>query len=126
MLAEVRSKLPSQPAPRDAFRTIADAVRLVCTEFKNDAAGGLISGALAEGSCDCDILTVTYLTVGDALGLPLWGVFLPGHALVVWADEGTEVFWETTTAEERPRWFLEALVPEGAERAYLQPLSGPR
>ena len=123
LVATVRARLSGGAAALDALGTIAEAVEVVCPQLVNESSGGLYSGALANGACDCDILTITYLTIGDALGLPLSAVFLPNHVLVLWDDGREHVYWETTTAEVRPGWFLEALVPEGAERAYLHPQS---
>lgn len=123
LVVTVRSRLSGSAAPLDALETIAEAVEAVCPQLIDESSGGLYSGALASGACDCDILTVTYLTIGETLGLPLSAVFLPNHVLVLWDDGREQVYWETTTAETRPRWFLETLVPEGAERAYLHPQS---
>lgn len=74
-----------------------------------------------RGRCDCDVLTVAYLTVADVVGLPLHAVFLPGHVLVLWDDGRRRVYWETNAPEALPAWAVEALVPEGAGLAYLRP-----
>ena len=121
LIADLHGRLDVADGPHATLSTIAEALREVCPVFVADAQGGLYGPALASGACDCDVLTVTYLTVGEAAGLPLRAVFLPGHVLVRWDAPEAPVYWETTTAQERPAWYLEALVPEGAERAYLQP-----
>lgn len=121
VVAEARERLEGVTRPREALRRIADVAGRACPRLEAEVADGLYSGALALGVCDCDILTVTYLTIADDLGLPLSAVFTPGHVLVVWDDGSTRVYWETTTGEERPEWLLRTLVPSGAERAYLQP-----
>lgn len=122
VLAAARAEQPFE-SPRAALEAIARASTIACPRLVDDAGDGLISGALREGACDCDILVVLYLTVADLLGLPMTAVFMPDHVLVRWDDGSTPIYWETTIPEERPEWFLEALVPEGAERAYLQPQS---
>lgn len=119
VVGAVRPRLLSA-SPREALQTIAEAVPLACPSLVNGTGDSLISEALRTGGCDCDVLVVVYLTVADVLGLPLSAVFLPGHALVVWDDGRTRVYWETTAPEERPAWFVEALVPEGAEQTYLR------
>lgn len=119
VVESARSTLPAATA-REALQAIADAARLACPQLVDDAGDGLISGALREGRCDCDILVVAYLTVADVLDLPLSAVFLPGHALVVWEQGPDRIYWETTVPAVQPAWYVEALVPAGAERAYLR------
>ena len=107
----------------DALRSVAAATAGVCTRVQAGDADQLYSDALAAGVCDCDVLVVTYLTVADELDLPLQAAFLPGHVLVTWDDGAERRYWETTDGSARPAWSIEALVPEGADGAYLRPQS---
>ena len=118
----VRPQLPAR-SPEATLGIIAEAASLACPTLVEEAGDGLISDALREGRCDCDVLVVVYLTVADALRLPLSAVFLPSHALVVWEGRGTTMYWETTDPGVRPDWLVEQMVPEGAERTYLRPQS---
>ena len=85
---------------RRIVRTLADLVGTVCTERVAGVGDGRYSTVLDAGACDCDALSLTYLTLAEALGLPLYGVFTPGHMLLRWDDGTTAFLWETTTASE--------------------------
>lgn len=115
-----RAGLPAL-TPEATLGVLAEAAALACPALVAGRAGTLLSEALASGRCDCDVLTVAYLTVADVVGLPLHAVFLPGHVLVLWDDGRRRIYWETTASEARPAWAVEALVPEGADHAYLRP-----
>ena len=54
---------------------------------------------------DCDINSLLYLTIGEHLGLPIYGLVLPKHMLVLWKDEGQEIYWETTEGQVRSKEF---------------------
>ncbi len=77
---------------------------------------------------DCDILTLLYLGVGDALKLPIQAVYAPQHAFIRWHfSDGDYLNWETTEAnaltdEEYKLW---RNIPSIALRtgAYLKSLS---
>jgi tetratricopeptide (TPR) repeat protein len=45
---------------------------------------------------DCRTFTMTYLTVGENLSLPLFCIFVPHHVFICWKDSSNEIFWETT------------------------------
>ncbi|MEZ4888906.1 MAG: transglutaminase family protein [Chitinophagales bacterium] len=46
-----------------------------------------------------------YLTIAEQLQLPIYGLTLPTHMLVVWKDENTEIYWETTEGQVRSKAF---------------------
>jgi Tfp pilus assembly protein PilF len=123
VVAEARRRVPDSREPRATLAALAEAAAVVCPTFEEGQAGTSYGDALRAGACDCDVLVLTYLTAADALDLPVTAVFLPGHVLLVWDDGRERVYWETTVPVERPAWFVDALVPEGAERAYLRPQS---
>lgn len=116
-----RQRVEAVREPGRTLGALAEAVATVCAPTTSGPAGQLYSEALGAGVCDCDVLTLTYLTAADVLGLPLSAVFLPGHVLLVWDDGRERLYWETTDATARPAWSVEALVPDGAEGAYLRP-----
>lgn len=76
---------------------------------------------------DCDINTLLYLTIAEHLQLPIYGMILPNHAFVVWKDQYTEIYWETTEGIARSREFylqkykLEA--SQVGQNMFLKPLT---
>lgn len=52
---------------------------------------------------DCDINGLLYLTIAQHLQLPIYGMVLPKHFLVVWKDEEKEIYWETTEGKVRSK-----------------------
>ena len=111
---------------RRLLHTLAGVVSTVCPEQRADTDDGRYGVVLETGVCDCDALSLTYLTLADALGLPLYGVLAPRHMLLRWDDGATSFLWEPTTASE-----VEAdayALSEEARRqgTYLRPLRRPQ
>ena len=99
--------LANAPYSKEKALLILDALaRVVATYCPSQVAevgGGLYSAALRAQACDCDILSITYLTVAEAVGLPLYGILAPGHMMLLWDDGSTRFLWETTLASEKRR-----------------------
>ena len=85
------------------LNALARIVATYCPSQVAEAGGGLYSAALRAQACDCDILSITYLTVAEAVGLPLYGALAPGHMMLLWDDGSTRFFWEATLASEKSR-----------------------
>lgn len=64
---------------------------------------GLYSEALANKKLDCKFFSLTYLTVGEFLSLPLYSMIAPKHVFINWKDNNNELFWETTDNFEQTR-----------------------
>jgi|SRR3989344_2897277 len=59
--------------------------------------GNLLSLGLKSKITDCDIGSIIYASIGDALDLPINLVYSPRHVFVRWnLDTGDYVNWETT------------------------------
>ncbi|MGB1242990.1 MAG: transglutaminase family protein, partial [Chitinophagales bacterium] len=54
---------------------------------------------------DCDINSLLYLTIAEHMGLPIYGLVLPKHMLVLWKDKEQEIYWETTEGQVRSKEF---------------------
>jgi len=76
---------------------------------------------------DCDINSLLYLTIAEHLELPIYGLVLPTHMLVLWKDKEQEIYWETTEGRVRSKEFylekyaIEAL--QSGKNMILSPLS---
>src|SRR3989338_6117745 len=55
---------------------------------------------LSSKRIDCDNTSFIYLSIADALKLPLAAVFAPEHLFVRFILNGGEINWETTSARE--------------------------
>ena len=135
-LARAERVLPERTS--EAYRTLSQgkAAKLLkkvdrtlgdlCPTRAN-ASNGLISTALREKACDCDVYVLFYLSLAERAGLPLQGVFAPKHMMLRWEGGATTFFWETTLAEAQDEAFYhEWLQPAEtaiAAGAYLHPLT---
>ena len=95
---------------------------------REKASDGLISTALREKACDCDIYVVFYLSLAERARLPLQGVLAPKHMMLRWEGEEAAFYWETTLAATKDEAFYrdwlrpaETSVENGH---YLRPLTG--
>ncbi|MGI9175572.1 MAG: tetratricopeptide repeat protein, partial [Rhodothermales bacterium] len=109
------------------LREVDRSLQALCPTRAN-ASDGLISTALREGACDCDIYVVFYLSLAERTGLPLQSVLAPRHMMLRWEGECAAFFWETTSAMTRDEAFYrDWLQPAEASVAggyYLRPLTG--
>ena len=91
------------------------------------ASDGLISTALREGACDCDVYVVFYLSLAERAGLPLQGVLAPRHMMLRWEGDQAAFFWETTSANAQDEAFyrewLQPTETAVAAGTYLRPLT---
>ncbi|MFA6571236.1 MAG: tetratricopeptide repeat protein [Bacteroidota bacterium] len=55
----------------------------------------LLSQALESRKMNSTFLTLTYLTVGENLSLPLYTMVAPKHTFICWKDTNNEIYWET-------------------------------
>jgi tetratricopeptide (TPR) repeat protein len=63
----------------------------------------LLSTGLRNKKLDCDLLSYVYLSVADAIGLPIYGMNAPRHFFVMWDDGTTQVLWETTSGSAQDK-----------------------
>jgi tetratricopeptide (TPR) repeat protein len=74
----------------------------------------------------CLSLSILYLSIGERLGLPVYGVVVPGHFFVRYSDKGKSFNIETTQKGASPpdeHYIKEFKIPRGKEQAvYLQNL----
>ena len=65
-------------------------------------AADLFHEGLGSKKIDCDDTSFIYLSIADALGLPLVAVSAPGHLFVRFIlNDGSYINWETTSTTER-------------------------
>jgi Flp pilus assembly protein TadD len=55
------------------------------------------SKALENRKLDCKFFSLTYLTIGENLSLPLYSMNAPEHVFIYWKDKENEICWETTS-----------------------------
>jgi len=77
---------------------------------------------------DCDVGSVIYLSIGEVIGLPVYGVNVPGHMFVRWKMKSGETLnWETQWGKTRSNNFYRKrhrTTPEmEAFHQYMQELS---
>ena len=47
----------------------------------------------------CDMYIITYISISEAINLPIYPTPLPEHVLVLWKDKSNSIYWETKTSE---------------------------
>lgn len=94
--------LQSDYSPQEALnilQTIDIAIRQRRTQQVTYESA--FSTCLRYGLFDCDINSLLYLSVAEHLQLPIYGLMLPNHMLVLWRDGTNQIYWETTEGQER-------------------------
>lgn len=105
ILKSIMQKVQGLPTttPNEVIRIFKTMNTVIKSYGINYGVESLFSTGLRNKRLDCDLLSYLYLSVADAIGLPIYGMNAPRHFFVMWDDGTTQVLWETTSGSAQDK-----------------------